>query len=136
MSWALGSLTVAVSFALSCAGFSKSSEPSGPELAPGDDSVVPTRVIATLRTRESELTIMSAAGGMRYSLVDARGATHQLTLEQLQARDPNLYQVVKSATARSSGATGSIFLDARAEPEAPAPPIRAERNPPPVPDGR
>lgn len=135
MSWALGSLTVAVGLSLSCAGFSKSSEPTGAEVAPGDDSAVPTRVIATLRTRESELTITSAAGGVRYSLVDARGATHHLTLEQLQARDPNLYEVVKSATARSAGATGSIFLDARAEPEAPAPPIGAERNAPPVPGG-
>jgi hypothetical protein len=61
-------------------------------------------VIATLRTRDSELTVSSAGGTVRYSLVDAQGVTRSLTLEQLQAHDPNLYEVVKSAAARASGA--------------------------------
>jgi hypothetical protein len=61
-------------------------------------------VIATLRTRDSELTVSSAGGTVRYTLVDAQGITKSLTLEQLQAHDPNLYEVVKSAAARASAA--------------------------------
>jgi hypothetical protein len=57
-------------------------------------------VIATLRTRDSELTILSAGGAMRYALVDAAGEEKNLTLDQLRAYDPNLFEVVTAAMAR------------------------------------
>lgn len=64
-------------------------------------------VIATLRTRENELTILSEGGSLRYSLVDAVGVTKSLTLDQLRAYDANLFEFVKSATARSASALPS-----------------------------
>jgi hypothetical protein len=93
-------------------------------------------VIATLRTRDSELTILSDGGSMRYALVDAVGEAKTLTLDELRAYDPNLFEVVKSATARR-GFPGATFVDARVDPAAsssvvaePAPviPVRADRN--------
>jgi hypothetical protein len=97
-------------------------------------------VIATLRTRDSELTILSEGGGLRYSLVDAVGVAKSLTLDELRAYDANLFEFVKSATARSAPSIaaargwgiaprpaavsctpgdpcrGAAFIDARVEP--------------------
>jgi hypothetical protein len=80
-------------------------------------------VIATLRTRDSELTILSEGGSLRYSLVDAAGETKRLTLDQLRAYDPNLFEFVKTAMARGPVAaphvghpSAGMFVDARVEP--------------------
>jgi hypothetical protein len=106
-------------------------------------------VIATLRTRDSELTILSEGGSLRYALVDALGVTQNLTLDELRAYDANLFEFVQSATARTAASLattrgsasaprasvaqppgacspgdpcrGSSFIDARVEPPARAP---------------
>jgi hypothetical protein len=67
-------------------------------------------VIATLRTKDSELTITSSGGRVRYSLLDAGGLSKSLTLEELQRHDPNLYEFVKAAIA----SRGMPTLDASA----------------------
>jgi hypothetical protein len=74
-------------------------------------------VLATLRTKDSELTITGQGGSVRYSLVDAAGARHDnLTLEELLAYDEDLYEVVQFALAQNAGRAGSPFLDARVGP--------------------
>jgi hypothetical protein len=93
---------VALGLSLSCA--QSTSPERGGEEPQRDDTSVPTQVIATLRTRDSQLTVSSSGGIVLYTLVDEQGATKSLTLEQLQAHDPNLYEVVKSAAARANDA--------------------------------
>ena len=69
-----------------------------------DESGAP--VIATLHTRDGELTVTSTESGLRYSLLEADGQTRaSLTLEELRAYNPHLYDIVKSATARSHPAS-------------------------------
>jgi hypothetical protein len=91
--------------ALGCA--SEPAEPSGAssasevqqELRVHDTSGAP--VVATLHTKDSELTITGTGGGVRYSLLDADGNRRDgLTLEQLDAYDHNLFQVVEFAMAK------------------------------------
>jgi hypothetical protein len=66
-------------------------------------------VVATLRTRDSELTILSAGGTMHYALVDASGDAKTLSLDQLRAHDQNLFEVVTAAMARGvSGSAGTL----------------------------
>ena len=72
-------------------------------------------MIATLHTRDSELTITSAGGSVRYSLVDAQGVEKSMTLDELQSYDRNLYEFVKSATATAT-ARRDPALDARLGP--------------------
>jgi hypothetical protein len=86
-------------------------------------------VIATLHTKDSELTITSSGGHVRYSLLDEQGLSKSLTLDELQRHDPNLYEFVKAAMARSSwgGQKGGPVLDARVERTEPTPPASSER---------
>lgn len=92
---------------------------SGGEPAPAERPA--EQVIATLHTRDSVLTITSAPAGLRYSLLDAEGETRpDLTLEELEAHDPNLSEVVRSAIATRGGQG----LDARVLP------LGADRTPP------
>lgn len=80
-----------------------------------DDANAP--VIAILHTRDRELTITGGTKGMRYSLVDADGQLEEdLTLGQLAERDRDLYELVKSAMARSNPQNGAPKLDARITP--------------------
>jgi len=73
-------------------------------------------VLATLHTKDSELTILGRGGEVRYSLLDAEGERHDdLSLEDLQAYDPNLYEVVQHAMA-NAGRAGTPFVDARLTP--------------------
>jgi hypothetical protein len=73
-------------------------------------------VVATLHTKDSELTITGHGGNVRYSLTDADGESHEdLTLDELAAYDANLYEVVKSAMAANAGRVGAPFVDARLE---------------------
>jgi hypothetical protein len=59
-------------------------------------------VVATLHTKDSDLTITGTGEGVRYSLVEADGTRHDgLTLAQLEAYDRNLSEVVKFAMART-----------------------------------
>jgi hypothetical protein len=86
-------------------------------------------VIATLHTKDSELTITSSGGRVRYSLLDEQGLSKSLTLDELQRYDPNLYEFVKAAMARqgSWGRQGSgPVLDARIERPEP-PPVTSDR---------
>jgi hypothetical protein len=151
MARALGSVVaVAGIFFLSCAGVvadpSVLTDDSGaaapaqvtPE-ASSKHGLTGSAVIATLHTRESELTILSEGGGLRYSLVDAVGVAKSFTLDELRAYDANLFEFVKSATAGSASVAaargsataphptagsctaggpcrGAAFLDARVEP--------------------
>jgi hypothetical protein len=150
MAWAFRSVVAAAGLLLSCAG-----SLADPPVSTDDSGGVPesprdvtapagspkhdpsgAAVIATLRTRDSELTILSEGGSMRYALVDADGETKSLTLDELRAYDSNLFEVVKSATARR-GSAGAPFVDARVDrpassnaPGAPPAviPVRADRN--------
>lgn len=79
-------------------------------------------VIATLHTKDSELTITSSGGRVRYSLLDEQGISKSLTLEELQSFDPQLYDFVKAAMARRA----APVLDARIE-RAEPPPAATER---------
>ena len=84
-------------------------------------------VIAILHTRDRELTITGGKGagpeGMRYSLVDADGELEEdLTLAELAERDRDLYEMVKSAMARSAPK-----LDARITPDVEQPDLSADR---------
>jgi hypothetical protein len=82
------------------------------------------KVVAILHTRDRELTIMGGERGLRYTLVSADGELHdEITIDELAALDAELYEVVKSATAREQvGASrGLRGLDARYVP-APSPP--------------
>jgi hypothetical protein len=152
MARASGSVVVVAGICLfSCAGTaadpSVSTDDSGaaapaqprPE-ASSKHGLTGSAVIATLRTRDSELTVLSEGGSLRYSLVDAMGVAKSLTLDELRAYDANLFEFVKSATAGSAPsmaaargsngalhpATGSCppgdpcrgpaFIDARVEP--------------------
>lgn len=94
-------------------------------------------VLATLHTKDSELTILGRGGEVRFSLLDADGERHDdLSLEDLQAYDPNLYEVVQHAMANANaGRAGAPFVDARLTPRplgsvvkslsaSPAPPSR------------
>jgi hypothetical protein len=117
MARALGSVVVAAGLFLSCAGTLAdppvSTDDSGADPAqvtPASSSkhgLTGSAVIATLRTRESELTILSEGGSLRYSLVDAVGVAKSLTLDELRAYDANLFEFVKSATARSAPSTAA-----------------------------
>jgi hypothetical protein len=144
-------VVVAGIFFLSCAGtpadpsvFTDDSGAAAPaQVAPEASSkhgLTGSAVIATLRTRESELTILSEGGSLRYSLVDAMGVAKSLTLDELRAYDANLFEFVKSATAGSAPSMvaargwlsaplptagscapgdpcrGAAFIDARVEP--------------------
>jgi hypothetical protein len=64
-------------------------------------------VIATLHTRDSELTILSEGGSLRYSLVDAVGVAKSFTLDELRAYDANLFEFVRSATAGSASSAAA-----------------------------
>ena len=115
---ALGSfLTVVLSF--SCARLSPEAA-SEREEAPLQEAPLQkssgAAVIATLHTRDSELTITSAGGSVRYSLVDAQGVEKSMTLDELQSYDRNLYEFVKSATATATTARRDPALDARLGP--------------------
>jgi hypothetical protein len=89
-----------------------------------DDADAP--VVAILHTRDRELTITGGTKGMRYSLVDADGELEEdLTLEQLAERDPDLFELVKSAMARSNV---TPKLDARIIPEGSKGGLSADRN--------
>jgi hypothetical protein len=80
-----------------------------------DESGAP--VVATLRTKDSELTITGRGGNVRYSLLDAAGQRREnLTLEELHEYDQNLYEVVKFAMAKNVGREGAPVLDARVDP--------------------
>jgi hypothetical protein len=114
MSWTMRWVALASVLAWACAenGAENAGEralpapPAGPSGAP---------VVATLHTKDSELTITGHGGNVRYSLVDAAGERHEdLTLDELLAYDENLYEVVKFATA-NAGRVGSPFVDARLE---------------------
>jgi len=73
-------------------------------------------VVATLRTKDSELTIIGQGGSVRYSLLDAAGERRDnLTLEELLVYDEDLYEVVKFAMAKNAGRAGAPFVEARAE---------------------
>jgi hypothetical protein len=97
-------------------------------------------VVATLHTKDSELTITGTGDGVRYSLLDAEGKRRDgLTLEQLDAYDHNLFEVVKFAMAKgppqSRAGTHAPALDARITPRPAAADINADRAPPRVPGG-
>lgn len=63
-------------------------------------------VVVTLRARDGELTLTSTARGVRYSVRDVQGGIQpSLTLDELQALEPHLYELVRRATA--SAALGS-----------------------------
>lgn len=119
MARALGSfLTVVLSF--SCARLSPEAA-SEREEAPLQEAPLHessgAAVIATLHTRDSELTITSSGGSVRYSLVDAQGVEKSMTLDELQSYDRNLYEFVKSATATATAtARRDPALDARLGP--------------------
>jgi hypothetical protein len=71
------------------------------------------RVVVTLQARDALLTLSSTPGGVRYSVRGPGGSTPaSLTLEQLQALDPGLYELVQQATARATLDTEGGFLDA------------------------
>jgi hypothetical protein len=131
MAWAFGSTVAAAGIWLSCAGSladppllsddsnadpaAADGQPKAAEAAKHDASGA--AVIATLRTRDSELTILSEGGSMRYALLDAAGTTKNLTLDQLRAYDPNLFEFVKTAMARRlAHPSGNGLIDARIEP--------------------
>jgi hypothetical protein len=128
MALAFGSVVAAAGMLLSCAGTL-----ADPPTSTEDQEVSPQEVsaqvltprhdpsgaavIATLRTRDRELTILSEGGSMRYALLDSAGVSKSLTLDELQAYDPNLFEFVKTAMARASaGVLGATFVDARVEP--------------------
>lgn len=115
MSWTMRWVALAGVLAWACA--ENAAESAGEDVArspAGDSSGAP--VIATLRTKDSELTISGRGGSVRYSLVDAAGERHEnLSLEELLAYDENLYEVVEFATAQSAGRAGAPFADARLE---------------------
>jgi hypothetical protein len=151
MARASGSAVVVAGIFLSCAGTladppvlkddSGAGEPAqGAPEASAKHGLTGSAVIATLRTRDSELTILSEGGRLRYSLVDDVGVAKSLTLDELRAYDANLFEVVRSATARSAPSIaaargsglaprppavacnpgdlcrGAAFIDARVEP--------------------
>jgi hypothetical protein len=75
-------------------------------------------VVVTLQARDAEVTLSSTASGVRYSVRDGQGGLQAaLTLDELRALDPHLYELVRSATARAvlggdgQGAEGGV-LDA------------------------
>jgi hypothetical protein len=89
-------------------------------------------VVATLHTKDSDLTIIGTGEGVRYSLVDADGTRHDgLTLAQLEAYDRNLSEVVKFAMAKTHldnpAPAATPVLDARITPRATAVTIDAAR---------
>jgi hypothetical protein len=103
------------------------------ELRAHDPSGAP--VVATLHTKDSELTITGTGDGVRYSLVDADGTRHDgLTLAQLEAYDRNLSEVVKFAMAKTrfdnAVPSATPVLDARITPRPPALKIDAARSAP------
>jgi hypothetical protein len=158
MAWALGSVVAAAGVLLSCAGTllscagtladppvitDDSSESTTASQATASQALTPRHdpsgaaVIATVRTRDSELTILSEGGNMRYSLLDSAGVSRNLTIDQLRVYDPNLFEFVKTAMARAAAHSGGAFIDARVEPAVssgtpgvslPVIPIGAERN--------
>lgn len=66
-------------------------------------------VIGVLQLADRTVSILSAADGVRYGLHDREGRwLATLTLEELESRDPELYEIAKAATA----ARGPAF-DAR-----------------------
>jgi hypothetical protein len=107
---------LASGFSIACSGMLAEPAPQVETAALHDSAGHP--VIATLHTKDSELRITSSGGTLRYSLLDAEGASKSLTLEQLQSYDPNLYEFVKNATA-SRGMMP--VLDARVAPSRVAP---------------
>jgi hypothetical protein len=111
MSWQMGPTAMAIVLGSTwgCS-FGCASEPAEPvgagsasevhqELRANEVSGAP--VVATLHTKDSELTITGTGDGVRYSLLDADGKRRDgLTLEQLDAYDHNLFQVVQFAMAK------------------------------------
>ena len=100
-----------------------------------DESGAP--VLATLHTKDSELTITGHGGEVRYSLLDSQGNRRDnLTLEEVLAYDENLYEVVKFAMAQGQlgkgepgngepgkqapKSAGTPFIDARVHEPSPS----------------
>ena len=120
----------AVSFAaVSSAAVWLASCAAGLNDAPLADDEGDAPVVAILHTRDRDLTITGGSRGMRYTLVDADGELEEdLTLEQLAERDRDLFELVKSAMARSHVQSGGPKLDARITPEVEQGDLRADRN--------
>jgi len=74
-------------------------------------------VIATLQAKDGRVTISAAGGHVRYALIGGDGVEKSLTPEELQVSEPDLYEIVKHATAVSGGRGSASYLDARVEPE-------------------
>jgi hypothetical protein len=94
---------------------------------PLETAHVEERAVVTLQARDAEVTISSTARGVRYSVRDDRGVSESaLTLQQLQALDPHLFELVQQATASRwfGGASGGVLdasrgaLPARSQPGA------------------
>jgi hypothetical protein len=103
-----------------------------PNADPSGSPVAGAQVIATLHTKESDLTITGTGDGVRYSLLEADGTRRDgLTLEQLEAYDRNLSEVVKFAMAKthtpSAVPAATPALDARITPR----PSRVKLDPAP-----
>jgi hypothetical protein len=56
-------------------------------------------VIGTLQLRDRGLTITSTEEGVRYRITDGLDTSALLTVEELEARAPELAEVIQSATA-------------------------------------
>ena len=114
---ASGALWSCAGALLSCAGALEEPAPQPGEAALHDATGAP--VIATLKTKDAAVAITSAAGHVRYALPSAAGGETSLTIEQLQSYDPDLYELVRHATAAGAARGTAPLLDARfvAEPE-------------------